>query len=157
MVHDYETMRICTTAYLRYVRQADEELTAITERIARIEARLEGLGAASESAGQSGGAGHDQLPDGLAALEELRDALETEVVLHAGDICDAERLCRPSAESRHALWLHEVERLTWDGVGRRIGYSARQAQRMASAGTIELYRLMPERWRREPIPNAAPK
>lgn len=154
--HDYEMMKICVTAYLRYVREIDSALTSIAEDIVRIEARLELMGVSLETAGPAV-ARSDRLPDGLAKAAELRDEWEGAMARHADELAEAKRLCRPTEGRRHVLWLHHVERLTWDAVGRRVGYSSAQARRMAEAGTRELYALMPERWRREPIPNAAPR
>ena len=122
--HDYETMKICVDAYLRYVRGIDSTLAEIAEDVARLEARLELMGASFEA---------------------------------AAELSEAKLLCRPVHERRHALWLHSVERLSWDETARRMGYSSAQTRRLAEIGVRELYALMPERWRREPIPNAAPR
>lgn len=152
--HDYETMKICVDTYLRYVRGIDATLAAIAEDIARLEARLELMGVDFEAA--PAGGGHDALPDGVAKAAELRDAWAGAMARHADELAEARRLCRPVHECRHVLWLHAVERRTWDATARMVGYGTRQTRRMAEVGVRELYALMPERWRREPIPNAAP-
>lgn len=154
-MHSYETMKICVDAYLGYVRGVDATLAAIAEDIARIEARLELMGASFETA--SAGGGRDALPDGIARAAELRDEWAGEMARHADELAEAKRLCRPVHECRRALWLHAVERLTWDATARAMGYSSAQTRRLAEVGVRELYALMPERWRREPIPNAAPR
>lgn len=154
MAHSYETMKICVEAYLRYVRGIDETLSVIAEDIARLEARLELLGVSFETSGTVGE--HDALPDGLAKAAELRDEWAGAITRHADELAEARRLCLPVHERRRALWLHVVERRTWDATARMMGYSVRQTRRMADEGIRELYALMPERWRREPIPNAAP-
>lgn len=153
--HNYETMKICVEAYLAYVREIDTTLTRIAEDIARLEAHLELIGVSFETVGPSSG-GRDKMPDGVARAAELRDEWEGTMARHADELAEAKRLCRPTAKSRYVLWLHEVDGFTWDVVGHMVGYSARQAQRKAETGIRELYGLMPERWRRDPIPNAAP-
>lgn len=153
--HSYETMKICVEAYLRYVRGIDATLAAIAEDIARLEARLELLGVSFEAA--AAGGGHDALPDGVARAAELRDEWAGAMARHADELAEAKGLCRPVHECRHVLWLHVVERRTWEDTARKMGYSVRQAHRLAEVGVRELYALMPERWRREPIPNAAPQ
>ena len=152
--HSYETMKICVEAYLRYVRGIDATLAAIAEDIARLEARLELLGVSFEAAAPGGG--HDVLPAGVARAAELRDEWAGAMARHADELAEAKGLCRPVHECRHVLWLHVVERRTWEDTARMAGYSSAQARRMAEVGVRELYALMPERWRREPIPNAAP-
>lgn len=154
-VHSYETMKLCVDAYLRYIRGIDATLSAIAEDIARLEARLELLGVSFEPA--AGGGGHDVLPDGVAKAAELRDEWAGTMARHADELSEARRLCRPVHECRHVLWLHVVERRAWDETARMAGYSVRQTHRLAEVGVRELYALMPERWRREPIPNAAPR
>jgi DNA-directed RNA polymerase specialized sigma24 family protein len=153
--HDYETMKICVDAYLRYVRGIDSTLAEIAEDVARLEARLELMGASFEAA--AAGGVRDALPDGIAKAAELRDEWAGAMARHADELSEAKLLCRPVHERRHALWLHSVERLSWDETARRMGYSSAQTRRLAEIGVRELYALMPERWRREPIPNAAPR
>lgn len=154
-LHSYETMKICVDAYLCYIRGVDSTLAAIAEDIARIEARLELMGIALGA--PSAGDGRDALPDGVAKAAELRDEWAGAMAHHADELAEAKRLCRPVHECRHVLWLHVVERRTWDETARMVGYSSAQTRRLAEVGVRELYALMPERWRREPIPNAAPR
>ena len=156
-MHSYETMKICVDAYLRYVRGIDGTLAEIAEDVARIEARLELMGVSFDGAGAASGCGRDALPDGIARAVELRDEWAAAMARHADELAEAKRLCRPVHERRYALWLHSVERRTWDATARMLGYSNAQARRLAEVGVRELYALMPERWRRDPIPNAAPR
>lgn len=154
--HAYETMKICVRAYLSYVRRVDTTLAEIAEDIARLEARLELMGVTYEGIGASASE-HDKLPEGLARAAELHDEWQGEMARHADELAEAKRLCRPVNECRYVLWLHLAEHRSWDATARMAGYSTRQVRRMACVGTKELYVLMPERWRREPIPNAAPR
>lgn len=92
-----------------------------------------------------------------ARLEELQQHWFEVFSLGADEQAEARRLCLPIYEKRYICWLHWVERLSWEAVGRKIGRSETQTRRLAKEGIAELYALMPERWRREPIPNAAPR
>lgn len=149
-------MKFCVIAYLSYIRRIDTTLAEIAEDIARLEARLELMGVTYEGVGATASE-RDKLPDGLARAAELHDEWQGEMARHADELAEAKRLCRSVHEGRYVLWLHLVERRTWDATARRVGYSTRQVRRMAGAGIRELYALMPERWRCEPIPNAAPQ
>ncbi|MEG0303828.1 hypothetical protein, partial [Gordonibacter sp.] len=153
--HAFETMKLCVSAYLCYVRRIDTTLAEIAEDIARLEARLELMGVTYEGIGASASE-RDKLPEGLARAAELHDEWQGEMAHHADELAEAKRLCRSVHECRYVLWLHLVERRTWDATARKAGYSNAQTRRLAEVGVRELYAIMPERWRREPIPNAAP-
>lgn len=153
MAHDYEVMRYCVTDYMRYVRSLGETMRAIESDIAYQQARLNLMGVSYESVGCSGPS-RDALPDGICKLLELRDRWSDEYAHCADDLEYARVLCKPGNVNRRAVWLHEVERMTWADVGMEIGYGERQAKRLAERGFIELYYMIPEEWRRDPIPNA---
>lgn len=156
LAHDCETMKICVRAYLDYVRAIETTLSDIAEDIERIEARLELLGVSYDSVG-SGSGGRDALQDGVVKASELRDEWAGAMARHADDLAKAKLLCRPVHECRYVLWMHAVDRLTWGETARKVGYSVAQTRRMADVGMRELYYLMPEQWRRDPIPNAMPR
>lgn len=155
--HDYDTMKVCVEAYLDYIRGVESTLAEIAEDIERIKARLELMGVSLDAAGAGPGCDRDALPDGLAKALAMRDEWAGAMARHGDELAIAKNLCRPVHVCRRALWLHEVERRTWDATARMLGYSVRQTHRLAEVGVRELYVLMPERWRREPIPNAAPQ
>ncbi|MEF9876168.1 MAG: hypothetical protein RR842_08195 [Gordonibacter sp.] len=153
MTHDREVMRYCVNDYLLYVRSLDATMRAIEGDIAYQNARLHLLGVSYDGGG--GAANKDALPDGVVKLMELRDKWSEEYTHCAEDLEFARVLCKPAHVSRWIVWLHTVDRLTWEGVSRRVGYSRRQTIHFAEAGTREIYYAMPELWRRDPIPNAA--
>lgn len=152
MGHDYEVIKYCVSDYMRYVRSLDATMRAIEGDIAYQNARLNLMGVSLDGCG--GSVNKDALPDGVIKLMELREKWSDEYAHCADDLERARELCKPCNLNRRILWLHLVDRMTWDAAGREVGYSGVQARRLAERGIIELYYAMPEEWRRDPIPNA---
>lgn len=153
--HDYETMQHCVRAYLGHVREAMGEIERIEGEMAHQQASLALMGI-SYGAGGSG-ANVDKIPDGVAKAMELREKWSEAYARLADDIEHARELCCSKATpSRWAAWLREVERMSWQQIGSKLGYSTRHLHRMEVAGIVAIYYAMPEQWRRDPIPNAAP-
>lgn len=150
--HDYEVMKYCVEDYLRFVRSLDATMEALEEDIAKQTARLNLMGVSLDGGG--GGCPHDALPEGIVKLMELRAKWSDEYAHCADDLEYARELCKPSNVNRRIVWLHRVCRMTWEVVGREVGYSAQHARRLSERGIVELYYMMPEEWRRDPIPNA---
>lgn len=155
VTHDYETMRFCVNDYLKYIRAIDQTLSEIAEDIQRIESQLTLMGMSFDEGHGSGN--HDKLADGVIKAQELRQRWQDNMAHFSDDYDHAKELCLPVHPSRYALWLHEVEGYTWAFVGRKIGYSERQAKTMGHQGIIDVYYVMPEEFRRDPIPNAMPR
>lgn len=146
--------RACVTSYLRRVRAMDDEIRETEERIRAARERLEAVGAAG--GGPGSGARGDRIGDGVARVMELEREWSERVSANLAEIAAAQDMCSPRHPGRWAMWMHVVERRTWAGVGAAMGYSAVQARRIADAGARELYRLIPEQYRRDEFPNAAP-
>lgn len=152
--HDMYVMRACVTAWLDHIRRADAEIRELEARISDVRERLDGLGASIDGAG--GGSGGDRMADGVARIAELEDEWSARVSACYEEIERARDMCSPRHVGRYAMWLHVVEGRTWAYVGRVIGYSERQAKRIADGGARDLYALIPEEFRRDAFPNAAP-
>lgn len=154
-MHDYEVMRVCVYDWLRYVASIGDSLRAIEADIAMQQARLSLMG--YDPSRPPSSPSRDAIPDGVAKLMELRDRWSDEYASMADDVEEAKRICSPEHMARWCVWLHRVERMTWAAVGRKVGYSEQSARRIAEQGLREIYYAMPEEWRRDPIPNAAPR
>ena len=154
-MHDYEVMRVCVYDWLRYVASIGDSLRAIEADIAMQQARLSLMG--YDPSRPPSSPSRDAIPDGVAKLMELRDRWSDEYASMADDVEEAKRICSPEHMARWCVWLHRVERMTWAAVGRKVGYSEQSARRIAELGLREIYYAMPEEWRRDPIPNAAPR
>lgn len=156
--HDYEVMRICVIAWLRDVRAMEESMRDLEHRIDDMRHRISGVAGVDYSgAGCPGGVAQlDPTGEGVAALHALLDEWDGLAAAYAAEIAGAMALCDARWPNRRALWLHEAGRLTWAQVAGRMGYSVDRAKHMGAEGVAELYTLMPERWRRDVIPNAIP-
>ena len=153
-MHDFETMKLCSEEYLRYIRSAMREIESINDDIAEQQATIE-LAGISYGEGRSA-VSADRIPDAIAKAMELCDKRSEAYARFADDIDEAKALCSSKYPSRHAMWLRFVEGKSWREISSAMGYSTRHVQRMADNGVAAIYYAMPERWRRDPIPNAAP-
>ena len=146
MDHDIFVMRACVASYLRHIKTMDDEIREIESRIRDVRARLVSMGASFECS-RSGGCG-DRLGKGVARIMELEAEWSDRVSACYEEIAAAQDMCDPHHVGRWAMWMHVV--------GRVIGYSERQARTIGDAGARDLYRLIPETFRRDEFPNAAP-
>lgn len=154
MQHDMYVMRACVTAYLKHIKTMDDEIREVESRIRTVRSRLEGLGVSFD--GTRSGGGGDHLSDGVARIMELEAEWSARVESCYAEIASAQDMCDPHHVGRWAMWMHVVEGRTWAYVGRVIGYSEVQARRIGDGGTRELYYMIPETFRRDTFPNAAP-
>lgn len=157
--HDYGVMRYCVVSYLLHIRSLVDSIDDAETRLARACARLDLMGVdycgKDMPVGAGADHGDDAVAEGVALMQELREELAAEVAHGHDDIKEARSLCRTRYPARHALWLHYVDRMTWQEVGERMRYQASYVrQELARAGIFELYSLMPEQWRNQPIPNS---
>lgn len=152
--HDPEVMRICVEAYLAQVRDERADLEGLRWRMADLRELLQGTASPGGAPSASGGV-RDRMADGLSRLEALEGEWAEKAARYAGDVEQAAEICAPRHLGRYALYLHIVERMTWQQVGRRISYCDRTARTIAyKSGIPEIYEAMPEAARRDPIPNA---
>lgn len=155
MEHSLFVMRSCVTSYLRYIKTMDDEIREIESRIRDMRARLVSVGASLEGS-RSLGYG-DRIGEGVARIMELEEKWSERVSECYAEIAAAQDMCDPHHVGRWAMWMHVVEGRTWAYIGRVIGYSeAHTRQDIADEGVREIYRLMPEAFRRDEFPNAAP-
>lgn len=154
MEHDKDVMRYCVESYLGRIRDERADLEGLRWRIADLRELLRGTASPSSGPAQAGGV-RDRMAEGLSRLEALEDEWAEKASRYAGDVEEAVEICAPRHLGRYALYLHIVERMTWQQVGRRINYCDRTARTIAyRSGIPEIYEAMPEAARRDPIPNA---
>lgn len=153
------TMKHCVESYLAHIRALIWSIDDAETRVARCASRLHLLGV-DPAKGATPAApalehGDDAISESIMRLQELRCELAAELAHGAGEIDQAQRICSRRYPTRYLLWLHYVQGMTWSKAARALGYSESHAKhKIASAGIMEVYGLMPERWRRDPIPNA---
>ena len=139
MHHDYEVMAYTVGLYTHYIRSLRRAVSDMEAEVAEHE--------------QS--PSRDKLPDGVIRLVQMRERLIDEHGRCDADTAHARKLCRGN-DDRWAVWLHKVEGMTYAEVGRQLFVSKATARRMVERGTVSLYYVMPEEWRRE-MPNALPE
>lgn len=153
MQHDAFVMREVVKAYLREVRLGQMRMRDLQDRMLTLRESMEGLRSPGAS---SGGGPSDRMAEGMARLQKLEDEWSEAAVSYAAFAAEAYDLCFGHGVNRWAVWLHDVDGLTWEAVGRRVGYSEKNARRIAESGYRELYYIVPEEYRRSAFPNAAP-
>lgn len=152
--HDFETMRHCVYAYLRHIKGSLGEIAAIEEQMARQQASLALMGITYDFG--RGSASTDKIPDGVAKAFDLRDRWSEAYARLADGIEEARGICSDKYAERRILWMRIVDGMSWRQISSRMHYSTKHLQRKADNGVVSVYYAMPEEWRRDPIPNAAP-
>ena len=150
-----ELKRHCVYAYMEHIRSIPDDIREIEQQIKEIEASIDIRSSVAAGGGTTTPAG-DKIGSGIAILEDKLERWDVMIKNLYVERDHVRSLCLPTYKGRYALWLHKVEAKSWPYVARILGYSERQAKRFAEQGIIELYRLMPEEWRRYTIPNALP-
>lgn len=150
-----EVMKYCVRAWLDDVKQRTIVIEDVSERIRRIESALRLRGVRFDKIGASAPT-DSTVSDGLIRLQELRAEWSDRVEECTGVFREAYNLCGPEYPNRYVVWLHDYEGMKWEKVGERVNYSEPQARRIAKIGYREIYEVMPEEWRRAPIPDAQP-
>lgn len=154
-MHDFEVMVICVKEYLIYVSRADEAIRVTESRIREVRERLDGLCLSLDRGG--GGYCSDKMAEGVARIQALETEWAERVCAYQAEITECRDICSPMFPHRYAVYLHHVDGLTWGRIARMLGYAEDYVRKeIARRGVREIYYAMPEPWRRDPIPNAAP-
>ena len=155
--HDPAVIDHCVRAYMAHVRRADDGMREIERQIRDMRARLDGLGCPLGKDGGGGGAMTDKMAEGVARVMELEQLWGERIAETLADVDRCRSICDPAHVWRWALYMHLVEGRTWAYAARVVGYSEQHVKRNVPTAMREVYYLMPERFRREPIPNAMPR
>ena len=155
MPKDPYVMRKAVVGFLTHIRETENKIGYLESRISKIRARLTGMGY-DPSAQGGGGSRTDAIPEGVATLSELEDEWSACVRHHTREVEAAREMCALPHVERHVVWLRVVEKRKWHEVAKAVRYTPRQAQRLEQDGIEELYPLIPEQFRRDAFPNAAP-
>lgn len=158
-VHHHPDVKThCAKTYLEHVRGLVLRIQILQEKIERQRAVME-LSAAQYREASSPNAVGDAMENGVIGLQELIADFCTDLADYAEEQRTAHsvlmRLSRP--EWTAALTGHYVHGLTWAEVCDRMGYSKGGLMKMVRGAWAEVYSLMPEQWRRDAVPNAAPR
>ncbi|WP_165247503.1 hypothetical protein [Adlercreutzia sp. ZJ141] len=151
--HDIYVMRECVRAWMHHIRALDADIRDAERRIRTIRERAEGVAGVSFDDITSGGQGCSTA-DMVVQLVDLEREWSELVRANHAEVAAAKRMCSAGFLGRRAMWLHEVDGLTWNAVGDEIGYSAKQACRIADGGVRELYPMIPEQFKSGLFPDA---
>lgn len=157
-MHHHPDVKIhCAKAYLENVRGLVLRVQVLQEQIERKRSLME-LSAAQYREGSSAAAGN-AMENSVIGLQELIADFCADLAAYTEEQRTAHsvlmRLSRP--EWTAALAGHYVHGLTWAEVCDRMGYSKGGMMKMVRGAWAEVYSLMPEQWRRDAVPNAAPR
>lgn len=155
MPKDIEVLRKPVIDWLVYIREMNTRISYLESRISEIRDRLCGMGYDPASQGGSASSA-DKIPSGVATLAELEDEWNQRVKDTQREIEEARELCSPTNTGRYVLWLRYVDRRSWKDISNSVSYSPKQCRRIAEGGIRDLYPLIPEIFRRNAFPNAAP-
>lgn len=155
--HDPEVIAHCVRAYMTHIRRADDQIREIERQIRDLRARLEGLGCPLGEDGGGGSPLSDKMADGVASLIELEERWGERIAGTLADVDQCREICDPAHVWRWALYMHLVEGRTWAYAARVVGYAEATVKLHAPDAMREVYYLMPERFRRDSIPNAMPR
>lgn len=155
--HDPEVIAHCVRAYMTHIRRADDQIREIERQIRDLRARLEGLGCPMGKEGGGRSPLSDKMADGVASLIELEERWGERIAGTLADVDQCREICDPAHVWRWALYMHLVEGRTWAYAARVVGYAEATVKLHAPDAMREVYYLMPERFRRDSIPNAMPR
>lgn len=154
MQHDQEVRRICATAYLEHVRSLKTRIDSLQEEIDPLRDMVGTATDYREKVSKSGNP--KSFEDAIIRLQELIADFLTEMAGYveeqriAHDVMH--RLSRP--EYARALTAYYLSGKTWEMCCVDMGYTWNGMMSLRRKAIQEVYDLMPETFRREPIPNA---
>lgn len=155
MGHHPEVKAICAKAYLDYVRSLSARISTLHESIENQRSLLLPKGINyKELVSQSSSV--DALETGIIKLQELIKDLCTEM----REYVEQQEIARDvlgllsRSEYTIALTKYYLQGKSWEQVCVDTSYSYRGMMKLKRAALAEVYDLMPEQWRRDPIPNA---
>ena len=155
-MHHPEVIRECVEHYFRIVRASDTQIRELENRIDEARKSLEMPKCPLGNDG--GGTGDpDKIGAAFARIEELENKWAARVLEFKEDAETCRDICDAAHPFRFALYMNRVEGRTWTYAARVVNLSESHVKRKAGDAMREIYYLMPERYRREPIPNAMPK
>lgn len=158
MEHDPNVKHHCAEAYMLYVRSLVVRVNIMRDEIERQKALLQPLGVKySDSVSQN--VSGDSMENGVIKLQEMIAEYTTELL----EYVEQQRIAHEAVgelskpERTKALTCHYLQGLTWEETCVKMSFSWHGMMKLRKKALIELYDHMPERWRRDPIPNALPQ
>lgn len=157
MDKDSQVKRICAEAYLSHVRSLALRVQLLQEQIDRKRSMLEPCAIRYREASAPGTVG-DAMEAGVIELHGLIRDYCTELVGYVEEQREAHHalMMLPRPEYAAALAGYYVHGKSWEQVCVDMGYSYDGIMSLRRRAVPLVYDVMPESWRRDAIPNAAP-
>lgn len=155
MRHSDEVKRICAEAYMSYVRSLALRVDFLQKEIETKKSELL-PGAISLKEYVSTSTDVDAIESAICDLQELIAEYVTELAGYIDEQKVAHGVLCCLENPMHMLALHAyyLNGKTWEQVCVDLGYSWAGMMKLRKQALCEVYDLMPESWRRDPIPNA---
>lgn len=153
--HCEEVRELCAREYLEYVRSLGIRIHTLREKIEHQRSVIMPNGIAyQEKVARSRDI--DGFESAVIGLQELIADYCTELAeyVEQQEIASGVLRCLSKYEYGVALTKHYLLGQTWEKVRLDMGYSWQGIMKIRKKGIDEVYDLMPESWRRDPIPNA---
>lgn len=149
---DIYVQRARVVAWMEHIRKTDRITRELEPRIQEVHSRLLGLG--YDPSNESRGGSSDALLEGVSLLMELQEEWNHRISTYQREYEHVKDLCSPSNPNTYAVWLRYVEGRDWESVAHMIGFSRRNAYRVADNGVRELYPHVPEEIMQAALPKA---
>ena len=155
MEHDPFVRNHCATKYLNDLKAAMGKMDSIREDIELL--RDVGTATMDYHEHVSSSPNPKKFEDRMLRLREKEDKWDEELkeFLEKIDVAHDVFLSMRNRDGARALKLHYMRGKTWEMTCVEMGYSYGGMMKLRRRAVDEVYDLMPEEWRRQPIPNAA--
>lgn len=149
----YEIMKICVKYYLRHIADIGAHMSSLEDEMRGLREHMQGV--RSPRLGPAGqAAAGDRMASSVARLEQLESEWAELAAGYAREISEALEVCDQRIPERRMVWMAWAKGMTWSEVARREGYSLRRVHDLYPKGVEQVYCLMPEEFRCDPIPNS---
>lgn len=155
MNHHPEVQKICARQYLRYVRSLNLRIKTLQDNIEQQRSNLLPSGVNYSDAPAANVVG-DVLENGVIKLQEMIAAYCTELSEQIEQQQIAHQVFSNLSKYEYTIALEKyyLQGKSWEQVCVDMSYSYRGMMHLKKTAELEVYSLMPEQWRRYPIPNA---
>ena len=145
-----EWVRYAALGYIRAMADYEKQARGYLDRMAELSAKLEALGAQRYDREGSAAGYTDTRAETLDLLAQLKDSLEAHIANGEREYQEALDLFIRD-EDATIVWLKYGKRMTWDAVGRKVGFTGRTCRTHAPMGFRYIFDHMPLEYRRVPV------